>query len=113
MGQSDPTRHSRVFKSEKDKKEKEKRDKYFNHKKPQRPDVTKMKPARRSSSSEEPLAKIPKKGHTNRESDTDHHAEITQLKEKIASMQRTITSKNNELVAKQGEITAMKAKLFN
>merc|ERR1719189_1934530 len=118
--QSDPARHSRVFKAEKEKEKKEKkekekasRDKYFNHKIPQRPDVTKMKPARRSSSSEEPLAKIPKKAHPNRESDTDHVAEITQLKEKIASMQRTITQKNNELVKKQGEITAMKAKLFN
>ena len=88
------------------------RDKYFNHKKPQRPDVTKMKPARRSSSSEEPLAKIAKKSQ-NRDSDTDHVAEITQLKEKIAGMQRTISSKNNELLAKAGEITAMKAKLFN
>jgi len=108
--QTDPTRHSRVFKSEKEKKEKEKRDKYFNHKKPQRPDVTKIKPPRRSSS-EEPLAKIAKK--RDRDSDTDHVAEITQLKEKIAAMQRTITSKNNELLGKAGEITAMKAKLFN
>ena len=45
--------------------------------------------------------------------DTDHVAEITQLKEKIASMQKTITVKNNELIQKQGEMTAMKAKLFN
>ena len=40
-------------------------------------------------------------------------AEITQLKEKIASMSKTITMKNNELVAKQGEMTALKARLFN
>merc|ERR1739845_119383 len=107
--QSDPTRHSRVFKTEK-----EKRDKYFNHKKPQRPDVTKMKPNRRSSS-EEPLAKMAKKHdhHRENENSSDHLAEITQLKEKIASMQRTVNSKNNELLAKAGEITAMKAKLFN
>jgi len=64
--QSGRVEHSRVFKTEKTDKdrkerEKEKRDKYFNHKKPQRPDVTKMKPPRRSSGSEEPLAKIPKK----------------------------------------------------
>merc|ERR1712129_667040 len=82
--------------------------------KPQRPDVTKMKPPRRSSGSEEPLAKIPKKTHSNREGgDTDHVAEITQLKEKVAGMQRVISSKNNELIVKQGEMTAMKAKLFN
>jgi len=114
--QSDPTRHSRVFKAEKDKNKegKEKRDKYFNHKKPQRPDVTKMKPSRRSSS-EEPLAKMAKKHdhHRENENSSDHLAEITQLKEKIASMQRTVNSKNNELLAKAGEITAMKAKLFN
>ena len=128
--QSDPTRHSRVFKADKEKKEKEKRyvdpskqilfyfhefwyffrDKYFNHKKPQRPDVTKMKQPNRRSSSEEPLAKIAKK--RDRESDTDHVAEITQLKEKIAAQNRTITSKNNELLGKAGEITAMRAKLF-
>lgn len=94
--QSGRVEHSRVFKTDKDreKKEKEKRDKYFNHKKPQRPDVTKMKPPRRSSGSEEPLAKIPKKTHSNREGgDTDHVAEITQLKEKVAGMQRVISSK--------------------
>ena len=57
-----------------------------------------MKPPRRSSGSEEPLAKIPKKTHSNREGgDTDHVAEITQLKEKVAGMQRVISSKNNEL----------------
>ena len=63
-----------------------------------------MKPPRRSSGSEEPLAKIPKKTHSNREGgDTDHVAEITQLKEKVAGMQRVISSKNNELIVKQGE----------
>ena len=73
-----------------------------------------MKPSRRSSS-EEPLAKMAKKHdhHRENENSSDHLAEITQLKEKIASMQRTVNSKNNELLAKAGEITAMKAKLFN
>ena len=69
-----------------------------------------MKQPNRRSSSEEPLAKIAKK--RDRESDTDHVAEITQLKEKIAAQNRTITSKNNELLGKAGEITAMRAKLF-
>ena len=36
--------------------------------------------------------------------DTDHLAEITQLKEKIAMLQKTIGAKNNELVAKQAEM---------
>ena len=70
-----------------------------------------MKPSRRPSS-EEPLAKISKKRERDADT-TDHVAEITQLKEKIAGMQRTINSKNNELLAKSGEITAMKATLFN
>merc|ERR1739844_69818 len=113
--QSDPTRHSRVFKAdkeaqkEKEKKERRERDKYFNHKKPQRPDVTKLK------SPDEPLAKIARLAKDKRKErdDTDHVAEITQLKERIASMQKTITQKNNELTQKQGEMTAMKAKLFN
>ena len=85
------------------------RDKYFNHKKPQRPDVTKLK------SPDEPLAKIARLAKDKRKErdDTDHVAEITQLKERIASMQKTITQKNNELTQKQGEMTAMKAKLFN
>ena len=75
------------------------RDKYYNHKKPQRPDVTKIR------SPDEPLAKIAKLAKEKRrergDGDTDHVAEITQLKEKIASMQKTITAKNGELVSKQ------------
>ena len=85
------------------------RDKYFNHKKPQRPDVTKIK------SPDEPLAKIARLAKDKRKErdDTDHVAEITQLKEKIASMQKTIAQKNSELTQKQAEMTAMQAKLFN
>ena len=45
--------------------------------------------------------------------DTDHLAEITQLKEKIAMLQKTIGAKNNELVAKQAEMNQMRAKLHN
>jgi chromatin segregation and condensation protein Rec8/ScpA/Scc1 (kleisin family) len=75
------------------------RDKYYNHKKPQRPDVTKIK------SPDEPMAKIAKLAKEKRrergDGDTDHIAEITQLKEKIASLQKTITAKNSELVSKQ------------
>ena len=72
---------------------------------PQRPDVTKMAP-----SIEEPFAKLPKfskdphkRGHTNlKESDnTDHIAEITQLRERIASLQKTVEMKNREIIAKQ------------
>ena len=42
--------------------------------------------------------------------DTDHIAEITQLKEKIASLQKTIGAKNNELVAKQAEMNQARIK---
>ena len=56
-------------------------------------------------SPEEPLAKIAKLAKEKRrergDGDTDHIAEITQLKEKIASLQKTITSKHSELVSKQ------------
>lgn len=66
---------------------------------------------------EEPLAKIAKlnKERRRREGggggggdDTDHIAELTQLKEKIASLQKTITAKNHELVAKQGEMNQVR-----
>ena len=77
-----------------------------------------------SSSFEEPLAKLAK---LNKEGsrrgrgggggggggdgeDTDHIAEITQLKEKIASLQKTIGAKNNELVAKQAEMNQARIK---
>ena len=144
--QSDPARHSRVFKAEKDKERKEKKaasqqpkDKYFNHKKPQRPDVTKMKvpfpDAIDSSDSHHhrsggggsdrsgrdgsgSMPKMPKFHHKDRrkdrgDNDTDHLAEITQLKEKIAALGKTINTKTNQLIAKQAEMTQMKAKLFN
>jgi hypothetical protein len=56
-------------------------------------------------SPDEPLAKIAKLAKEKRrergDGDTDHVAEITQLKERIASMQKTITAKNSELVSKQ------------
>ncbi len=85
------------------------RDKYFNHKKPQRPDVTKV-------NFEEPLAKIAKLNKERRRGergggggdDTDHIAEITQLKEKIASLQKTISTKNSELVSKQAEMNQVR-----
>ena len=142
------------------------KDKYFNHKKPQRPDVTKMKvpfpdavdstdshrsdrdrssggrdgagksktnknytTARNSFSffllfllkgggGDRGMPKMPKFHHKDRrkdrgDNDTDHLAEITQLKEKIASLQKTIHMKSNQLIAKQAEMTQMKAKLFN
>ena len=48
------------------------------------------------------IAKLAKEKRRERgDGDTDHVAEITQLKEKIASMQKTITAKNSELVSKQ------------
>jgi FtsZ-binding cell division protein ZapB len=116
------------------------RDKYFNHKIPQRPDVTKLADER--GPSDPKMARLEKSHHHRRShhhkernrgdtgsdgrgaggggaageatsSDTDHLAEITQLKEKIASLQKIIQNKNGELLSKQAEITQMKAKLFN
>ncbi|XP_040583934.1 protein FAM76A-like [Lepeophtheirus salmonis] len=111
--QSDPARHSRVFKEKDKEKHRDKRDKYFNHKKPQRLDVTKHLV---SNDVEEPLPKMARLSSKTRikdTDDTDHVREITQLKETIASLNKQVGLKNNELVFKQGEMTAMKAQLFN
>ncbi|CAB4060902.1 Protein FAM76B,Protein FAM76A [Lepeophtheirus salmonis] len=87
--QSDPARHSRVFKEKDKEKHRDKRDKYFNHKKPQRLDVTKH------------LTRIKDTD------DTDHVREITQLKETIASLNKQVGLKNNELVFKQEKMKKM------
>ena len=39
--------------------------------------------------------------------------EITQLKEKIAALEKQLRVKDNQLISKDQEITQMKAKVFN
>lgn len=108
--QSDPARHSRVFKKEKRSEEGErhkKREKYMNSKKPNRPDVTKMEIEPHA-----PVKIVTGKKET-RDGDTDHVGEITQLKEKIVFLEKTIKQKENQMITKDREITQMKAQLFN
>jgi len=126
--EQDPARHSRVFKKERPKTDEEnrldrerKKEKYMKSKMPNRPDVTKIEHGHDSggnsghhshhhhSSSHPPPPKVAKRERD----DTDHVGEITQLKEKIAALEKQIRVKDNQLIAKDQEITQMKAKLFN
>merc|ERR1711892_1391533 len=85
-----------------------------------RPDVTKLEHGQDSGgnsghhshhhhSSHPPPPKVAKRERD----DTDHVGEITQLKEKIAALEKQIRVKDNQLITKDQEITQMKAKLFN
>ena len=124
--QQDPARHSSVFKKERrpktdeeNRQEKErKREKYMNSKMPKRPDVTKLDHGQDSnnhsgshhhSSSGPPPAKLAKRERD----ETDPVGEIAQLKEKIALLEKQMRAKDNAMIAKDQEITQMKAKLFN
>ena len=98
-----------MFKKEKKTDESDrhkKREKYMNSKKPNRPDVTKQETDLHSASKS--VAKR-ERGEEN----TDHVGEITQLKEKIVFLEKTIKQKENQMIIKDQEITQMKAKLFN
>jgi len=123
--QQDPARHSSVFKKERkpktdeeNRQEKErKREKYMNSKMPKRPDVTKLDHGQDSNnhsgshhhSSGPPPAKLAKRERD----ETDPVGEIAQLKEKIALLEKQMRAKDNAMIAKDQEITQMKAKLFN
>jgi len=120
--QSDPARHSRVFKKEKKALSEEdilkKRERYMNSKKPNRPDVTKIETEHTSNTnssnkSNHDFKAVQAKKEPRPDGDTDHVGEITQLKEKIAFLEKTIKQKENQLISKDKEITQMKAKVFN
>ena len=106
--QQDPARHSSVFKKERSHKSEEerrqekerKREKYMHSKMPKRPDVTKLESSINSGSQDNsnhshhhhssfhpPPLKAAKR---EREGDTDHVGEITQLKEKIAALEKQL-----------------------
>merc|ERR1719447_873399 len=101
---SDPARHSTVFTKEK----KRRKEKYMHSKMPKRPDVTQVEVPNPGLTL--PPNKAPKRDNG---SDMDHMGEINTLKEKIISLEKQISSKNRELIAKDQEITQMKAKVFN
>ena len=118
--QQDPARHSSVFKKEKSHKSEEerrhekerKREKYMNSKMPKRPDVTKLESHGGLESHHLSYPPPPKVAKRERD-DTDHVGEITQLKEKIAALEKQLRMKDNQLISKDQEITQMKAKVFN
>merc|ERR1712241_864699 len=81
---------------------------------PKRPDVTKLEShgsveSHHTSIHHPPPPKVAKRERE----DTDHVGEITQLKEKIASLEKQLRVKDNQLISKDQEITQMKAKVFN
>lgn len=79
------------------------------NKRPERIDVTKMPP---QADKDEPLpAKIPRVDQIDPNS-SDHVVATTQLKEKIASLQKQLTAKDSQLLAKDRQITELKAKNF-
>merc|ERR1712012_1437879 len=89
--------------------EKERRkEKYMHSKMPKRPDVTQVEVPNPGLTL--PPNKAPKRDNG---SDMDHMGEINTLKEKIISLEKQISAKNRELIAKDQEITQMKAKVFN
>merc|ERR1712062_473235 len=118
--QQDPARHSSVFKKEKSHKSEEerrhekerKREKYMNSKMPKRPDVTELESHGGLESHHLSYPPPPKVAKRERD-DTDHVGEITQLKEKIAALEKQLRMKDNQLISKDQEITQMKAKVFN
>merc|ERR1711962_190929 len=75
---------------------------------PKRPDVTQVEVPNPGLTL--PPNKAPKRDNG---SDMDHMGEINTLKEKIISLEKQISAKNRELIAKDQEITQMKAKVFN
>lgn len=79
------------------------------NKRPERIDVTKMPP---QTDKDEPLpAKIPRVDQVDPNS-SDHVVATTQLKEKIASLQKQLSAKDAQLLAKDRQITELKAKNF-
>ncbi|KAL0266872.1 UNVERIFIED_CONTAM: hypothetical protein PYX00_009304 [Menopon gallinae] len=77
--------------------------------KPERVDVTKMPP---QSDKDDPLpTKIPRVDQVDPNS-SDHVVATTQLKEKIASLQKQLSAKDAQLLAKDRQITELKAKNF-
>lgn len=124
--EQDPARNSSVFREKKQKSEEEirvekerRKEEYMKSKMPKRPDVTKL-PKNESGGVHDrsstlvggpPPSKLAKRDRETTE--TDHMGEITQLKEKIAALEKQINIKDKQLIAKDQEITQMKAKLFN
>merc|ERR1711935_186494 len=124
--QQDPARNSSVFREKKQKSEEEirvdkerRKEEYMKSKMPKREDVTKL-PKNEAGGVHDRSSTLvggpspSKMAKRDRETtETDHMGEITQLKEKIAALEKQINQKDRLLITKDQEITQMKAKLFN
>jgi len=110
--QTDPARHSHIKLGSSNSKHKEIRKPH--DKRPQRIDVTKIgneeslpSPAKQARSE---VKKEESKNTTN--SNSDHVVALTHLREQIANLQRQLTQKDKELMAKERQITEFKANNF-
>ncbi|XP_076046556.1 protein FAM76A-like isoform X2 [Oratosquilla oratoria] len=106
---TDPARHSHIKLGSRSShhKEKEKHRVSGHNKRPNRPDVTKL-PA------EEPPAKVSRNSAPARDSDpnTDQLVLITQLREKIANLEKQLSIKDQQLIAKERQMTELKASQY-
>ncbi|KAF0292112.1 Protein FAM76A [Amphibalanus amphitrite] len=92
---TDPARHTHVKLG---KNQEKRKPKYYVSKRPDRPDVTRQ-----------PLeGSEPKKARKDEQS--DHVVAMTQLREEIASLQRQLQLKNQQMLGKDKEICELKAK---
>ncbi|XP_037078896.1 protein FAM76A-like [Pollicipes pollicipes] len=92
---TDPARHTHVKLG---KNQEKRKPKYYVSKRPDRPDVTRQ-----------PLeGSEPKKARKDEQS--DHVVAMTQLREEIASLQRQLQIKNQQMLGKDKEICELKAK---
>ncbi|XP_042230299.1 protein FAM76A-like isoform X3 [Homarus americanus] len=108
---TDPGRHSHIKLGSRSghHKDKESRHKLSGHnKRPNRPDVTKMP-------QEEPPAKVSRNSGPTRDSDpgtADQLVLITQLREQIARLEKQLSGKDAQLLAKEKQMTELKACQF-
>nr|CAG4638308.1 EOG090X02IW [Cyclestheria hislopi] len=84
------------------------------HKRPQRPDVTKVGLGEREDSGPAPKISRP---IINRDSlvdpnSSDHVVAITELREQVATLQKQLSAKDQQLLAKEKQITELKAAQF-
>lgn len=107
---TDPARHSHIKLGSRSGHHRDKeRPKLSGHnKRPNRPDVTKIP-------QEEPPSKISRNSGQVRDNDpgtADHLVLITQLREQIAHLEKQLTGKDAQLLAKEKQMTELKASHF-
>jgi len=106
--QTDPSRHSHVKLGSSNSRHKEPRKPH--DKRPQRVDVTKLGHEETAPPAKQARSDIKKEEGKN--SNSDHVVALTHLREQIATLQRQLTQKDKELMAKDRQITEFKAESF-